>query len=469
MAIFSQNLDDRGVSRRGIRLGQQEEFLFRRDGSSRVRLGTLVWFGWLAVVGQLGAVLFVYYGLGYEVPLVSTTSVIGALAILNIALTIISPANKRMTEREAGFLLAFDLLQLAVLLYLTGGMLNPFVLLILVPVIVSATILGPISTTALGALAFLIGTFLTVNHLPLPWDQDGFNLPPLYVAGLWTALMLGMAFIGIYAWRVASEARHLSEALAAANSALAREQRMSELGGLVAAAAHELGTPLGTITLVAGELAQEFSSDSPYKDDIQLLYEQAARCRDILGKLAQPDAVADTGPYNVLPFHLLVETAVTPHYGLGTVIEVSAAGDGPCPVVFRSPEILHGIGNFVENAVGFAESKVDVAVSWDKDQIVTTVRDDGPGFPVEILSRLGEPYVSERAGNDGLGLGVFIAKTLLERTGAHVHFANRMESGEKKGAFIEIAWPRDVLEVPEVPEVVEVPEVIENESHLRVD
>lgn len=449
MAIFSQNVDQPEGWGRDRRFGEPEEFLFRRDGSSRVRLRTLIWFGWLAVVGQTGAVVLVHFGLNYQVPLAGVFSVIGALAALNIVVTILNPPNKLLTEREASFLLGFDLLQLTILLYLTGGMLNPFILLILVPVIISATILGPVSTTILGGLAFLMGTFLAVNHLQLPWGTDEFNLPPVYIAGHWSALMLGMAFVGIYAWRVASEARHMSEALAAANAALGREQRMSELGGLVAAAAHELGTPLGTISLVAGELAQEFPVGSPHYDDIQLLSDQAARCRDILGKLSEPDAVADTGPYNWLPFHVLVETAVTPHCGLGTEVELGATGEGPEPVVHRSPEILHGIGNFVENAVGFAETRVDVTVEWDEDNIIARIRDDGPGFPVDILSRLGEPYVSERDTNDGLGLGVFIAKTLLERTGGHVKFANWPKTGARRGAVVEITWPRGVLEVIE--------------------
>lgn len=449
MAIFSQGPDDSSGVRRGRRLGEPEEFLFRRDGSSRVRLRTLVWFGWLAVVGQVGAVLFVDFGLSYELPLISSLSVIGALAALNILMTVLSPANKRLTEREASLLLGFDILQLAILLYLTGGMLNPFMMLLLVPVIVSATILGPVSTTVLGLLAFFSGTFLAINHLPLPWSASGFDLPPVYIAGLWTALMLGMAFVGIYAWKVASEARHLSEALAATNAALAREQRLSELGGLVAAAAHELGTPLGTISLVAGELAAEFDTESPHYEDIKLLSDQAARCKDIMSKLAQPNAASDTGPYNLLPFHVLVEIAVEPHYGLGTVVEVTASGEGDEPVVLRSPEILHGIGNFVENAVGFAKSRVDVVITWGADGIIAKVIDDGPGFPFEILSRLGEPYVSARATNDGLGLGVFIAKTLLERTGARVEFSNHMDHGQKLGAMVEIAWPRDVLDVVE--------------------
>ena len=416
----------------------------RRSGG-RVRLRTLVLIRWIAVVGQALALLLVHFGLDYTLPIASALAVVGLSVALNLVVFLLYPASYRLTDRGAASYLGFDLLQLAALLYLTGGLTNPFSLLILVPVTISATILSLVSTVGLGALALACVTFLAFLHFPLPWDRAGLALPDLYVAGTWAALALGMIFISIYAWQVAAEARRMSDALAATQLALAREQQLSALGGLAAAAAHELGTPLGTITLVAKELARDLPKDGPLAEDLQLLTSQVERCREILARLSRkPEGQQDTA-FSILPMNALAEAAGAEHRRPGIAIDIVQAVDGPAPLVRRSPEIVHGLGNLVQNAVDFARHKVSIVIGWTAAEIRLQVQDDGPGIDAEILSALGEPYTTSRPDDGGMGLGVFIAKTLLEHTGARVTFANRAGGG----CEVAIVWPRAILEAPD--------------------
>jgi two-component system sensor histidine kinase RegB len=417
-------------------------------GAGRVRLRTLLTLRWLAVGGQTVALVAVYFGLGFHFPILPAAAAIGASVCLNITLEVLFPTTKRLTDLEASLYLGYDLVQLAVLLYLTGGLENPFALLIMVPVTISATILGRGSTIGLGVLAVSLISVLAQLHEPLPWARPALVLPPLYVAGIWTALTLGMIFVAVYAWRVAAEARRMSEALTATEMALAREQRLSAVGGLAAAAAHELGTPLGTIAVVAKELAHEFPSDSPLANDLELLQTQVRRCREILSQLSRrpDDAFADRdSPYSVMPFSALIEESAAPYRGGPRPVEIDILADGGEPRVGRSPEIIHALGNLVDNALRYTETEVEILVDWTADRVIVRVRDDGPGFDPEILALLGEPYVTTRDG-EGMGLGVFIAKTLLEHTGARVQFANR----SPKGAEVAIHWSRSILEVPSV-------------------
>ena len=258
---------------------------WRGGFDGRVRLRTLVLIRWIAVIGQLLALLFVQFGLAFRVPLAAGLAVVGVSVLLNLVLTLIYPASARLSDRGAAAYLAFDIVQLAVLLGLTGGLENPFALLILVPVTISATILSLLSTGALGLVVLICVAALDFRHLPLPWGAQALTLPGLYVAGTAAALLLGTAFIATYVWQVAAEARRMTDALAATQMALAREQQLSALGGLAAAAAHELGTPLGTITLVAKELSREVTAGSPLAEDVALLSSQAERCREILTRL----------------------------------------------------------------------------------------------------------------------------------------------------------------------------------------
>lgn len=452
--------DVRAAQDAASREARSEQLLQAALGPARVRLGTLNNLRWLAVVGQTTAVLIVSLLLRFDFPIFEAAIVIGASAILNVVLSIAYPSSKRLTVREATAFLGYDITQLAVLLFLTGGIENPFALLFLAPVVVSAATLNVASTLFLGGLSVAAITLLTFAHIPLPWRAGVvFTLPDLYQLGIWVSLLLGIGFSSIYAWRIASEAARMSAALSATQLALAREHRLAALGGLAAAAAHELGTPLGTIALVARELEHALSSN-PHADDFRLLRAEAERCRAILTRLAQPeDSVL--GRTEQLPLGAFLDDIAAPHRGedVSIVIDVQ---DGPPPKVWRVPEILHGLGNLVENAADFAASEVRLRARWDEKELAVDVMDDGPGFAAEIFEQIGEPYVTSRprpvnpttksshsefGKEEGMGLGFFIAKTLIEQTGGTVTARNR----NRGGAIVTARWRRGAIDGEEAP------------------
>jgi two-component system sensor histidine kinase RegB len=415
---------------------------------SRVRLRTLILLRWLAVFGQTVAVLFVRYGLNVAFPIAWALLAIAVSVALNLVLIAMRRSQELAREWEAAAQLAYDVVQLAVLLALTGGPQNPFVFLFIAPVAVSATVLRPAVTAMLAALTFVCVGAISVWRLPLPWPQGpGFELPALYQLGIAAAVLVGLGFTSVYAWRVAAEEERLNVALAAVQAVLAREQTLSALGGLAAAAAHELGTPLATIHLVAKEMARDITDDDPRAEDLQLLVTQSERCRAILSQLSAMREQGDVMTQRA-PVRSLLEEIVAPHEGLGAEIAIDAQGEGPLHIR-RMPEVVHALSGIIENAVGFARSRVDIEARWDADQVAITVRDDGPGFSPAILGRLGEPYLTERdregvAG--GLGLGFFISKTLLERTGAKLDVRNRRPPNQ--GAIVKTTWPRSSIEAP---------------------
>jgi two-component system, sensor histidine kinase RegB len=418
----------------------------------RLRLDTLVRLRWLAITGQTAAIAVVQFGFGFPLPFGLCFLMVAASAWVNLALRIHYPASHRLEDNAATLLLAFDILQLAALLYLTGGLQNPFSMLFLAPVLISATALTPERTLGLGLLAVGAATILVLAHRPLPWfPGETLEIPFVYVTGVWTAILLGTAFTGIYAWRVAEEARLLAQALAATELVLAREQHLSQLDGLAAAAAHELGTPLATIALVAKELDLQAPKDPAMADDIKLLREQVDRCRGILAKLTSLGE-DQTGILDTMKLSHLIEEIVAPQRSFDVTIEVLKTGEEPEPVCRRNPGLLYGLANLVDNAVDFAASTVVLEAVWTPDQVRIEIRDDGPGFAPEVLLRIGEPYVTTRGagqrggGNDGsgLGLGLFIAKTLIERSGAQLIVTNAMPP--RNGAVVRIVWPREAFE-----------------------
>lgn len=407
--------------------------------AGRVRLQTLVLLRWIAIIGQLLAILFVHFGLNFKLPLLPALTVVGISALLNIVLFMVYPTAKRLTEAGAAGYLAFDLLQLCALLFLTGGVENPFSLLILVPVTVSATILTLRATILLSLLAFILAGLLTVYHYPLPWSEPGaMQLPPTFQWGVFIALTLGTLFIAAYAWQVAEEARRMSDALVATQMALAREQQVSALGSLAAAAAHELGSPLGTIAVVVKEMSRDIQPDSAQAEDVALLQSQVERCREILARLARRPSAEATEAFSDLGIANLVEMAAQPWRRPNVEFSVQLITAGTVPNLPRQPEIIHGLSNLLQNAIEFARSNVTVEVRWDEKTIRLDILDDGPGMNVDILSALGEPYVTSRPDSGGMGLGVFIAMNLLRRSGANIGFANRPGGG----ARVTVVWPR---------------------------
>jgi two-component system, sensor histidine kinase RegB len=424
-----------------------------------VRLDTLVRLRWLSIIGQTSAVLVVYFGLEFDLPIYACLSVIVLSAWLNIALRIRFQQARRLEPSRAAWLLAFDIGQLAVLMYLTGGLDNPFSFFFAGPVLLSATALPARMTILLGLFAIACATLLIFVHEPLPWSEDYGPrpmLPDLYMLGVWFSIALAIFFISIYAWQISEESRQLVNALAATELVLAREQHITQIDGLAAAAAHALGTPLSTISLIARELEREIDPQSPHAEDVKMLREQAQRCRDILAKLNELQA--EGVPFDGLPLSTLLQEVAEPHRHFGIAINVKLPADQSSPVAARNPAIVYGLGNLVENAVDFARQSVEISAEWTADAVSVVISDDGPGFAPEVISRIGEPYVRSRrlrrmyaTGETGMGLGFFIAKTLLERTGAKLTFVNK--AAPESGAIVAVRWPRAVFEFSEPTEL----------------
>jgi two-component system sensor histidine kinase RegB len=417
----------------------------------RLRLNTLIGLRWLAVAGQTAAVLVGILGFGLGLPAVACFGLIAASTALNLALRWMFPLSARLSERDATIILAFDVLQLAGLLFLTGGVANPFVILLLAPVTIAATSLPFWRALGLLALAVVSATLLLRFNLPLPWvGGETLVLPPLYVLGVWLALGVSAAFVAIYAYRVAAEARQTASALTAAELVLASAHHLSQLDGLAAAAAHELGTPLATVALVVREMAAQSPHDEGFADDLQLLEESVDRCRTILGRLSAPSDLSGP-PMDISSPVELAELAAAPHRLLGVSITVTGEGPDPPPECPRNPGVLYGLGNLIENAVSFAKSTVEIRVKWTRTAVTIVVSDDGRGFPANVLPRIGEPYLSQREGargvgkvGGGLGLGLFIARSLLERSQAALRFENALPPST--GAIITVQWPRTAYE-----------------------
>ncbi|MFL4469396.1 sensor histidine kinase RegB [Tateyamaria armeniaca] len=441
----------------GLVTGQQR--------SNWIKLRTMILLRWVAIVGQLVALTVAQqmYGLQLEIGLCYLA--VGISVIGNLIAIFVFPENKRLAESENLLMVLFDLLQLGFLLSLTGGLNNPFALLMLGPVTISAAVLTTRSTILVGATAIIIVTLLSEFHLPLR-TQDGatLSIPDLFVFGNWIALVIAVCFIGLYSRRVTFEIHSMSDALSATQLALSREQKLTDLGGVVAAAAHELGTPLATIKLASAELMEELSDQPELREDAALIREQADRCRDILRDMGR--AGKDDLHLRQAPLMAVMEEAAEPHIHRGKTVnfihDPDAGGEVDQPAIVRQPEIIHGLRNLVQNAVDFARSTVWIEAHWTDTEITLRIMDDGRGFPAHVLGRIGEPFVRwrkpasarvERPEYEGMGLGLFIAKTLLERSGAELTFANGSDpyattpvNGDYRGAIVVVVWPRHKID-----------------------
>lgn len=441
----------------GLLVGQQR--------SNWIRLRTMILLRWVAIVGQLVAITVAQRFFGLQLELGLCYLAVGVSVIGNLIAIFVFPENKRLTESENFLMVLFDLLQLAFLLFLTGGLNNPFALLLLGPVTISATVLTTRSTLILGGSAIILVSLLAQYHFPLRTEQ-GFILqgPAIFVFGNWIAIVIAICFIGVYSRRVTMEMHSMSDALAATQMALNREQKLTDLGGVVAAAAHELGTPLATIKLTSSELIEELEDRPELKEDAALIREQADRCRDILRDMGR--AGKDDLHLRQAPLMTVVHEAAEPHAHRGKEIHYSHDADAGAeieqPSILRKPEIIHGLRNLVQNAIDFADRQVWIETHWTADRISIRIIDDGRGFPSYLLGRIGDPFVgrrratgdrSKRPEYEGMGLGLFIAKTLLERTGASLSFANGSDpfridasDSDQVGAIVEVTWPRDDID-----------------------
>jgi two-component system sensor histidine kinase RegB len=426
-----------------------------------IRLRTMILLRWVAIAGQLSAIIAATYIYDLRLDLGLCFVAIGASVIANLIAMFIFPENKRLSEVENMMMVMFDLLQLSFLLFLTGGLHNPFALLVLGPVTISAAVLTLRSTILVGGTAILMVTLLAVFHFPLRTEM-GFilRIADVFVFGTWIALLIAIVFISVYSVRVTTEIHSMSDALSATQMALAREQKLTDLGGVVAAAAHELGTPLATIKLASGELFDELIDNPALREDAALIREQADRCRDILRDMGR--AGKDDLQMRQAPLMAVLEEAAEPHRDRGKDLAFRCLGDPMAqPAIYRKPEIIHGLRNLIQNAVDFTDTAVWVEAAWSDDKISLRIIDNGRGFPPHLLGRIGDPFMktrrsgSERAKRpeyEGMGLGLFIAKTLLERSGAELTFANGHDplagnsNPDEAGAIVSVVWARRTID-----------------------
>jgi len=435
--------------------------LFTRDTRSDwLRLRTFIVLRWVAITGQIVAISVAQRLYGLQLELGFIYMAVGASVIANLVSIFVYPENKRLSEVQAAMMLLFDIFQLSALVFLTGGLHNPFALLIVAPVTISATALHLRSTVMLGAIALGLTTVLAIYHIPLRTDEGVIlRMPGFFVFGFWVAIVSGTIFLGLYARRVTSEIHSMSEALLATQMALSREQKLTDLGGVVAAAAHELGTPLATIKLVSSELIEELGDRDDLREDAELIRAQADRCREILRSMGR--AGKDDLHLRSAPISALAEEAAEPHMNRSKALhfDFSPEGNGGLqPVLVRQPEVIHGVRNLIQNAVDFADRNVWIEGRWTQEKILLRIIDDGPGYPIHLIGRMGDPFMRRRRSPterearpeyDGMGLGLFIAKTLLERSGAEIVFGNGSDpflsdedQPEKCGAIVEVIWPR---------------------------
>jgi two-component system, sensor histidine kinase RegB len=441
------------------------EGLMNRDtGGHWVRLQTLTRWRWLAVLGQFLAITVAHFWLGLAFSVTLAYLVVAVSVASNVLSAHVFPATRRLSDTEVMLTLIFDTTQLSVLLFLTGGLSNPFALLLLAPVTIAATALQLRSTLIVGGAAALLASLLAFSHEPLVLpDGAQVELPALLLFGHWLAILTGIGFIGLYSRSVASEKHALAEALLAMQMALAREQKLTDLTAVVAAAAHELGTPLATIKLASAELIDALD-DPDLRADSQLIREQTDRCRAILRSMGQ--AGKDDLHLHQAPLEAVLAEAAAPHAGRGKTLRFEhrprAGAERRMPEIWRRPEVIHGLRNLIQNGVDFAAGEVRVEAEWDDDEILVRISDDGPGYPPDLLGLIGEPYLRRRRVADGpgrpeyegMGLGLFIAKTLLARTGASLRFHNGATAAAQAGpagAVAEVRWPRPQIEAAPRP------------------
>ncbi|RWR11334.1 sensor histidine kinase RegB [Paenirhodobacter populi] len=433
------------------------------DHNDWIRLRTLIFLRWGAVIGQTAAVLAAWSLYDVALDLTLCLTVIGVSVLANLAARFVFPESRRVTQVEMTAMLLFDTTQLALLLSITGGLNNPFALFILVPVTIAATALERRAILFLGVCTIALISLVSGFHLPLvTHGGEVIAVPPLVELGYWLAIVIGVIFLGTYAHGIATEIRSMADALQATQMALSREQKLTDLGGVVAAAAHELGTPLATIKLVSSELADELEGDEDLHADVLLIRDQADRCRDILRSMGR--AGKDDLHMRSAPLLAVLREAAEPHMDRGKLLHFDlVSGAERQPLVHRYPELIHALRNLIQNAVDFARSTVWIEAEWTAHEIIVRITDDGPGYAPGVLGRIGDPYLHRRAADrvhrpeyEGMGLGLFIAKTLLQRTGANLRFANSpvpaAEPGappRPSGAMVELIWPADRLLAPE--------------------
>ena len=420
----------------------------RVNGEALIDPKALVLIRWIALFGQSAALFTVFFFFNFEPPFLSAFGIILVGVALNIWQAWRTRHVTQTSALELLLALSFDVIQLAGLLYLTGGLTNPFSILLLAPIAVSAALLGFRSTAVLVILVGVSATLLSRFHLPLPLLSDGFVLPPLYLTGLLAALMVSALFISFYVWWLADKSRRTSASLVATQLVLEREQRIENLGTLAAAAAHKLGSPLNTITLISHDLQDRLKqqpNSQTLSEDINLLIDESERCRVILSELDR-DVNTDRFADDVtMPVSQVLQTMLDPKLTeLSTLLELTtgALDESSEPLSKPLPDLKYTLETLLDNARDYAISAIKLDIGWTATDIDISLSDDGPGFSPNILARIGQPGNSSRDGRDGhRGLGLFLAVTLVNSLGGQIDIYNE----EVGGAAVHITIPRERL------------------------
>lgn len=404
----------------------------------------LVKIRWLALAGQLLACLIIHFGFGFTFSIEAALGVIVTSAFVNLAIDQRNRHVKRVDPFEVMVALSFDVLQLSALIYLTGGLLNPFFILLLAPIVVSAAILPLRATSFLVMLVVICASLLSVYHLPLPWQDREFIVPQLFLFGILVALIISAIFIGFYTWYLANNTRELAQSLTRAQLSLASEREALALGRLATAAAHKLGSPLNTISLISHDLVGEVADDDPLLDDIQLLNREVERCRVILQELDRDanlpsDKIAFALPASEVIYSLTeVKIAEMVHPVSWQITGKEGTSE---PVMHGRPELKYALETVLDNADGFAVSQVSCGMAWDDEKLTISISDDGPGFKQNIMNRFGQPFNSSRKGQDGhRGLGLYLAMSLIENSGGEMFIYNAPNGGGRVVIVIPRAY-----------------------------
>ena len=414
--------------------------LFRLKENLNLDRKTLVTLRWIALIGQFAAINIVFFILGLDFPIHATYIIILIGILTNIYLQYRIKATQ-LKDLYSSLFLIFDLFQLGLLLYLTGGIHNPFTFLLIIPAIVSSTFLSMGTTIILGLLTLAVLILITFFHLPLPGTEEPLKFPEYYLIGIIISISIGLIFLSYFGIRFSGETKKRSEALNELQQTLSKEYELESLGGQAAAAAHSLGTPLATITVVAKELRKEIGESSRHTKDLDLLISQTKRCSEILKQISKKEITEDKF-FSFTEFEILLSEIIESFKETSNKnIELSSSEDNNSCKIKRSPEIIYGLRNFIGNAIKFAKQNINISLKSNKYLVNILIEDDGPGFPDDIIKILGEPYIKSKSqeisSKSGTGLGTFLGKTLLERKGANLDFG---KSEKLQGAKVKISW-----------------------------
>ena len=414
--------------------------LLKFEEDLRLEKKTVVILRWIALIGQLLTIYFVHFYVGFDLPLIFCSLTIFCGGLTNIFIQFNFRKNQ-LSNIESTILLFYDVIQLAVLIYLTGGVTNPFIIFLIVPALISSTLLNLASTLFLSIITIMSLTLLTFNYFPLPSEGNiHFHVPDYYIYSIPSALVIALIFLNYFGFRFGYEARRRGNALNKLELVLAKEQELESIGHQAAAAAHSLGTPLSTITVIAKELKKEIADNKEFKDDVDIILEQAKKCGEILKKISQNQIVDDEYVKNITLQDLLFEITKSFESITEKNLNLNLENAKKRISIKRSAELTYGIRNFVGNAVKFSKKNININLVGNNQTTTLQISDDGPGFPDDIYKIRGEPYITTKSkklkSKAGLGLGTFIGKTLLERKKANIEFLKSSNGG----ALVEISW-----------------------------